>query len=198
MLHNVKADSAAAKAGLKNHDILLELGSKKVSSQVNEFVKVLNEFKTGDKVAAVVVRKGKKETVKDVTLPEVPKANPFGIPGGIFPKGIPNFPGGIPNIQIPNIQIFPGGLQGANVLTIVRTQNGFTTQAQDGNRSIRVSGTIEGGKATVKAIEIRDGGETKKYQTVDQVPENLGDRVREMIRLSEGGGIQFQLPQKMD
>ena len=80
--------------GLKNNDILLELGGKKVASQPSEFLKALNEFKTGDKVDAVVLRKGKRETVKDVTLPDVPKG--FG----------PGFPGG-PNFQIPNLPALP-------------------------------------------------------------------------------------------
>jgi hypothetical protein len=94
VLNRVAADSAAAKAGLKNNDILLELGGKKVSSQPAEFLKALNEYKTGDKVDAVVLRKGKKATVKDVTLPEVPK-HAF--------RNLPGFDG------VPRIQIRPGG-----------------------------------------------------------------------------------------
>ena len=100
VLNNVKAGSAAAKAGLKDNDILLELGGKKVSSQASEFLKTLNDFKTGAKVDAVVLRKGKRETVKDVTLPEVPK-DAFA-PG--FPRRLPNLPN-LPNIQLPNIQL---------------------------------------------------------------------------------------------
>jgi membrane-associated protease RseP (regulator of RpoE activity) len=102
ILNRVMPNSAAAKAGLKNNDILLELGGKKVSSQPGEFMKALNEYKTGDKVDAVVLRKGKKETVKNVTLPEVPK-NAFpgfdGFPrfqiqpnGGIQIDGLPKIP----------------------------------------------------------------------------------------------------------
>src|SRR5437660_287970 len=80
-------DLPAAKAGLKTHDILLELGGKAVPSEVGDFMKALNEFKTGDKVDAIVLRKGKKETVKGVTLPEVPAPNNplqfrFQVPGG--------------------------------------------------------------------------------------------------------------------
>jgi membrane-associated protease RseP (regulator of RpoE activity) len=96
VLNNMKPDSAAAKAGLKNNDILLELGGKKVSNQIHEFTKVLNDYKTGDKVDVVVLRKGKKETVKDVTLPEVPK------------NAMPGFQFQIPG-NVPNIQIIPGG-----------------------------------------------------------------------------------------
>jgi C-terminal processing protease CtpA/Prc len=76
VLTDVKPDSAADKAGLKKNDILLEIGGKKVAGQPGEFLKVLNEFKTGDKLEALVLRRGKKETVKDVTLPDVPESRP--------------------------------------------------------------------------------------------------------------------------
>jgi hypothetical protein len=98
VLGEVKPGSPADRAGLKKHDILLELGGKAVSSQANDFLKVLNDFKTGDKVDAVVVRKARKESIKGVVLPEPPKDNPlpFGA-GGIFP----NFPVPVPNLQPP-------------------------------------------------------------------------------------------------
>jgi len=74
VLAEVRDNSAAAKAGLKAHDILLELHGKDVSSVQAEFVKVLNAIKTGEAVDAVVLRKGKRETIKGITLPDVPAA----------------------------------------------------------------------------------------------------------------------------
>jgi C-terminal processing protease CtpA/Prc len=79
VLATVQPDSAAAKAGLKKNDVLLELGGKKVAQRPAEFLPILDEFKTGDKVDAVILRGGKKETVKDVVLPEIP-ANRFNVP----------------------------------------------------------------------------------------------------------------------
>ena len=75
VVHNILLESAAAKAGLKNHDILLELGGKKVSHHQHEFMKVLNEFKTGTTVDVVVVCKGQKQTLKGLTLPDAPAQN---------------------------------------------------------------------------------------------------------------------------
>ena len=74
MIAHVKAGSAAAKAGLKANDILLELNGKpKCSHEPKEFVKMLQEVKANTPVDAVVLRKGKKETLKGLSLPEAPK-----------------------------------------------------------------------------------------------------------------------------
>ncbi|MBI3822526.1 MAG: PDZ domain-containing protein [Planctomycetes bacterium] len=72
VLAEVREGSAAAKAGLKANDILLELAGKEVSSDVTAFTKTLDEIKKDTPVDAVVLRKGKKETVKGITLPETP------------------------------------------------------------------------------------------------------------------------------
>ena len=61
VLHSILVDSAAAKAGLKNHDILLEFGGKKVPSNLTEFSKLLNSFKKDEAVDVVILRKGKRK-----------------------------------------------------------------------------------------------------------------------------------------
>lgn len=70
VIAEVRPDSAAAKAGLKVHDILVEIGGKAVPSDVREFVSQVREIKAGTPVDVVVKRKGKTETVKGLSLPE--------------------------------------------------------------------------------------------------------------------------------
>jgi hypothetical protein len=70
VLREVPKDSAADKAGLKTNDILLELDGKPVPSDRTAFLEFLGGIKPDQKVNAVVVRKGQKVTVKDLTLPE--------------------------------------------------------------------------------------------------------------------------------
>ena len=48
--------------------------SRASRAQVEDFVKQLEEIKPDAKADAVVYRRGKKETIKDVVLPEAPKA----------------------------------------------------------------------------------------------------------------------------
>lgn len=98
VLSEVKKDSAADKAGLKPRDILLELGGKPVPSKTREFMKVLNDIKTNEPVDAVVLRKGKKEMIKGVKLPDAPALGP-GFPGrvpGLPPEFLPVQPPGFP------------------------------------------------------------------------------------------------------
>jgi beta-lactamase regulating signal transducer with metallopeptidase domain/membrane-associated protease RseP (regulator of RpoE activity) len=118
---DVNAGSPAEKAGLKKHDILIEVGGAKVPNTVPAFQNQLKNLKD-EPVDATVIRKGKRETVKGIKLAEAKDAAPgqgggvFEIPLQIQPGGIQIQPGG--NIQVipfqpgqalpvPNIQIQP-------------------------------------------------------------------------------------------
>jgi beta-lactamase regulating signal transducer with metallopeptidase domain len=70
VIHDVVPDSAAAKAGLKPHDIILSLGKRTVSNDPAEFAEMIAEIKTDAPFDVTVKRKGKDETLKGITLPE--------------------------------------------------------------------------------------------------------------------------------
>jgi beta-lactamase regulating signal transducer with metallopeptidase domain len=102
LIAHVLPGRAAAKARFKDNDILMELDGKAVPSDVREFFRVLNEIKADTAVDAVVIRKGKKETLKGITLPEGkdearplnPVIRGIGIPGAPAPgAGAPALPG---------------------------------------------------------------------------------------------------------
>jgi hypothetical protein len=177
VLKSVKSQSAAAKAGLKSNDILLELGGKAVPSDVEDFVKQLNEIKKDTAVDAVVMRKGKRETVKGIKLGEVPA--PFGgFPGGDLPGGGFQF------------RLQPGQGPGNVSVSQSRGADGsFTTKYEDGDVAINIKGKVEDKRANVASIEIRDGDKTNTYKSVDDVPQNLREEVRGLIRSAETGEI---------
>jgi C-terminal processing protease CtpA/Prc len=75
VVKSVQPNSAAAKAGIQANDILLEVDGKSVSSNMQEFQKTLDALKPDTKVEAVVLRKGQKTRIKELTLP---KADQFG------------------------------------------------------------------------------------------------------------------------
>ena len=110
VVDKVLADSAAAKAGLKKNDIILEFNGKEVTNDPMALRKIVAEMKNDEPIDAQVLRKGKKEMVKGIKLPE-PKKD---AKGGLFPggdKGGFPFPdkGGFP---FPDKGGFPGGDKG--------------------------------------------------------------------------------------
>jgi len=74
VLDKVDANSPAAKAGLKTHDILLKVDGKTVPSDKKEFNKILAGLKPGTPVDAVILREGKEQTLTGLTLPSAAAA----------------------------------------------------------------------------------------------------------------------------
>jgi len=193
VVESVQADSAAAKAGLKPHDILLELNGKPVADNPHEFVKQLNDIKANAPVDAVVLRKGKKETIKGLTLPELKPAGvalDLGFPINPPAGGFQPFPGGFPiNPPAGGFQPFPGGMIGAPggkgvMTTTLRNDDRFTTRHQEGTLVITVTGKMVDGKAKAGEIQVQDGGKSEKYESVDKVPEQYRDKVKNLIEIT--------------
>ena len=210
VIRDVMADSAASKAGLKAHDILLELDGKAVSSNPEEFRKQVEGVKADAPVDAVVLRKGKKETVKGLSLPEAKAAAP-GFPGAnppVFPGITPNFPAlpfTPPNavLPIPPAGFVPGvpgvgvgfGSAVANgvMTTTFRTNDHFTTRHQEGSLVITLTGKVADGKAVVNEVSVQDGGESHTYESVDKVPEKYRDKVKNLVEMSEKGSVKVEV-----
>jgi hypothetical protein len=177
VVREVETDSAAAKAGIKAHDVLLELNGKPVPDEARELAQQLEEIKANTPVDAVVLRKGKREMVKGITLPEA-VATPF--PNFNFPAAAPI----LPPLMMPG---FAGaGLGGNGVLTTTfRTGDRVTTRHQEGSLIITITGTVADGKMKVGEIHVQDGTSTQKYDGVDKVPDQYRDKAKSLIEMSE-------------
>jgi S1-C subfamily serine protease len=68
---DVSKDSAADKVGIKRYDIIVELAGQAVTMDQNDFRRVIAEHKANTPADVVVIRKGKKETLVGLSLPEV-------------------------------------------------------------------------------------------------------------------------------
>jgi beta-lactamase regulating signal transducer with metallopeptidase domain/membrane-associated protease RseP (regulator of RpoE activity) len=196
----VLPDTPAAKAGLKPNDILLEFNGKPVSTNQGEFVRQVQEIKPDAKVDIVVLRKGKKETVKDLTLPEEKQPRGFGFGGGAGQGGFGGFGGGGDgNPQFPR-QGF-GGMGGAMAFggpntvmtTVTRTNERFTTRHQEGSLIITVIGTVADGTPKTNKIHVQDGQVTHDYESLDKVPEQYRDKVKNLIEMSEKGSVKIEI-----
>jgi hypothetical protein len=201
VLREVMPDSAADKAGLKTHDILLELNGQPVPNRVEGLTRLMANIKPDAAVEAVVFRKGKKETIKGLKLPEA-KAVPPGAPGGFGPPGglpaPPGAPGGFPG-GLPGLPGAPGGAGGAGggvMTTLFRSDDRFTLRHQEGSLIITLTGKVADGKGKVRDIHVQDGRESNKYDSVDKVPEQYRDKVKNLMEMSEksGGSSEIKTP----
>ena len=68
--------TAAEKAGLKKNDILLQWAGKDLPADIGAFQAMIAAAKSSEKFDAVVLRKGKKEIVKGIELPESRRLQP--------------------------------------------------------------------------------------------------------------------------
>jgi len=198
VVEKLQPDSAAAKAGVKEHDILLEVDGKPVPSDPSKLVQLLQEIKADKAIDLVVLRKGKRETVKGVKLPEAKAqgSHPFGLQP-VFPNldGAQNV---LPQLQVmpPNINVFGGfgGINGQGVMTsMFRSGDRYTLRHQEGTLIVTMTGKVEEGKAKLSGIQIQDGAVSTKYESVDKVPEQYRDKVKNLVEMTEKSALKIEL-----
>lgn len=198
VVREVRKDSAASKAGIKPNDILLEVDGKAVSSEVSSFLKQLNDIKSDSSVNVTVLRKGRKETLRGLKLPEAKRrtaviSNQEGA-AAVAPKMQQLF-----NPQQfqglggqANAFAFAGGNRGV-MTTTVRNDDRFTTRYQEGTLVITITGEVEDGKAKVNEVVVNDGGKSEKYGSVNKVPEQYRDKVKTLIEGNEKGSLKIEV-----
>ncbi len=172
LVRAVRAGGAAARAGLKTNDILWELNGRKVPSADNAFARLLESIKPQQPVDAVILRKGKHETIKGLTFPEV-KAVALN-----------------PRFNVNPVQPRPGKkvktLPAKEGLDIQKAADGaFTTRYKEEQLLITIQGKTVDGKTQANHIQIRDGNAVTTYASVEQVPEEYRRYVEYLVRLTE-------------
>jgi hypothetical protein len=190
----VKSDSAAGKAGLKQHDILLELNGKAVTGDSDSYRKIIDGIKKDATVSAVVLREGKRSEVKGLKLVDEPVGASTYLKTYLTPSvpfGV-NWLDGTPSTLLvaeqrtasrPGWKVWTQD----NVLTTTthRAEDRFTTRQQEGTLVLTVIGTIRDGKAVLGGIKVQDGGTERRYAALDLVPPEYHDKVAELLKLSE-------------
>jgi beta-lactamase regulating signal transducer with metallopeptidase domain len=200
VIEEVSPNSPAEKAGLKPHDILLEFNGKAVPSNVEELVKQLGQIKSGTAVEAIVLRKGKKETLKGIKLVEdgAAAANPN---LGFFPPAkaltLKGFVPGAANLDLGNFglgnMVGLGGVANGVLTTTFRGNDRFTTRHQEGSLVITITGKVADGKAAATEIRVQDGAESHRYESLDKVPDRYRDKVKNLIEMSEKSGVKVEI-----
>ena len=189
---DVPADSTAGKAGLKPHDILLELGGKPVPNDRDAFVQNLREVKPEAPVDIVVLRKGRKETIKGVKLPEAREPELPAFPalpelGGLdFPRPagrVPPVRGRVVPAPIPpdgpvDVPLGPG-----ETVRVEQVNDAFTVFYSKNGVKVTVTGSKQAdGTAAAESIEVDDRGKTTKAESIDKLPKEYQQLARTALK----------------
>ena len=189
---DVPGDSPAGKAGIKPNDILLEVAGRPVPSNRDELVRGLKDVKPDTPVDIVVLRKGKRETLKGVKLPEAKEAPEFALPGLNLPEFQgPGLLGGPPAaVPFPVDPDFPRAGRKAGVVV----GPGETARVEQVNDAFTVFYTKNGVKATIsgskdadgvpkaESIEVEADGKTTKAESIDKLPKEYQDLAKAAMK----------------
>jgi type II secretory pathway component GspD/PulD (secretin) len=88
---------------------------------------------------------------------------------------------------------FGGPGKRAVMTTLFRSKDGFNTRYQEGSLVITVTGSITDGKSKVKKIHIRDGGKSETHESLEKVPEQYRDKVKNLIEMSEKNNLKIEV-----
>lgn len=169
----VIAGSAAEKAGFKANDIVLEFAGKPVSDLPEDFSRQVTAVKAGEKVDAVVMRKGKKVDLKGIALPDAPQpAIRPALPDRIKPIG--------PN-TLPDIGPRPDRMVDGNTMSFSVNNDEFTIKAIQDGVDYLITGKQDGAKRVVNKVTISDAGKKVDAESIDKVPDAYKATVEKLV-----------------
>jgi len=161
-LASVLDGSVADKAGFKAHDIVVEFAGKPVAGAA-EFVRGVSEVKAGEKVDAVVVRKGKRVELKGIALPEAaPQPEVFGLP--LNPKAL-------------------GNGRAGNTAAVSIKDGAFTIDATQDGVGYVITGKVGADGATAEKVSIKSGDEAVEAAGLEKVPDKYRPTVDRLLKL---------------
>ncbi len=170
IIQEVIKNSPAGKAGFKTNDILLKLADQDVPSDLIKLAQIVGGIKGDKAVAAQVIRKGKRRTIKRIQLPEIKRVKVKVKAIKVHPRKIKVFP-------------FPGGKEGTSI-SAFRTKNRFFTQFREGDLAISITGKVVDGKAKIGQITIRDGKKQIRESKIQDVPKHYQERLEHLMNMT--------------
>jgi beta-lactamase regulating signal transducer with metallopeptidase domain len=166
VVDEVRPDSPAARAGLRPHDILLSLDGKPVPTDARRFAQLVEELRAEVPLAAVVLRKGQRQTLTGLLLPAA------------LPAGRPRLPG----------PAYPAVPPGGGLTSLFRRGDQLTIHYQDGPVSITIIGTTAGHEFQVAEVIVQAGGAPTRYGSLDRVPPPYRGKAGLLLELANPHG----------
>jgi hypothetical protein len=222
VITTVEAGSAAAQVGLKPHDLVVKINEQAVPGDARELLKTLGDMKADTPVELAVLRKGKEQTIKGAKLaeaalsggPRMPGAGGGGFGGAIVPlnPAPPAIPGQPPIPGRPPVPVAPPGggfgvggagagavgpgaqVNGEGAKISVSSENGkFTGDYKKDKLHVTIAGTVDNNQLKLAQITVDDGTETKKYDSVQNVPAAQRPIVQRLLQMLRGNA-RFNIP----
>lgn len=182
-ISDVVEGSAAAKAGFKTHDIVLEFAGKPVSDNPEDFTRLVASVKGAGKVDAVVLRKGKRIEIKGIEMPEVPQEFPRlnALGGQQLPEG--RQAGGGRLLGPPAAGANGNGrLNSISSMSVSDVNGQVTIKALQDGINYEIRGERNGAEVTIKNMIITDGDKKTEAEKLDKVPEEFRPTVERLIK----------------
>lgn len=186
---DVIAGSAAEKAGFKAADVVVEFAGKPVSDQPEEFNKLVTGVKAGERVDAVVLRKGKKVEIKGIELPEADRELPAR-PGRRLPQ--PRF-----DLRPLPAQPVPA-VPGAGGLSLNLSNGNFAIKSTRDGVTYDLKGTVENGASKLTEVTIEADGKATKYESLEKVPDEHRPAVEQLLKRIGAGAEPRLRPRVKD
>ena len=149
--------SAAEKAGFKVHDVVIEFAGQRVTDPAT-FPRLVNDVKAGEKVNAVVIRKGKRTEVKGIELPATQ------------PDALPMNPGAT-------------GRGAGDSVSVSVSDGAFTLTAVQDGVDYRITGKTGPAGAVAEKVSVKAGDEAVEATEIGKVPEKYRPTVEKLLKL---------------
>jgi hypothetical protein len=174
ILEELAPSGAAAKAGLRAHDILLELAGQPVPRSLEAFQKQLAAMKSDAPCEVTVMRKGVKQTIKGVQLAQARPAQPR---DEVRDEVLP-----LPRWDFPELRIPAKGGTATNVFRFSQQGEQFSAEMQSDGVTYSLVGKRTADGPVLTQIRVERDGKTQSYSNLAEVPEADRVRVERLLR----------------
>jgi predicted metalloprotease with PDZ domain len=177
LLERIVPDSPAAKAGLKEHDVITEINGQRVEGAA-QFRRMIHEIPVGRSVQITVWRDGRAQTLTATLGKSEDRANTWS-------KSVPRaFSFQLPKVEIPDIESMPGMDWSYEMLPGGRPRLGIDAEDVSGQFGAYF-GAPDGEGVLVREVNAGSAAEKAGVKSGDVIVSLNGDRVRSLGDLRE-------------
>jgi len=178
LLGQIIGDSPAAKAGLKENDVITEINGQRVEGEA-QFRRMIHEIPAGRTADFTVWRDGRAQKITVTLGKAADRSNMW------FKSGPENYSFQLPKVEIPNVEIFPNmDGDGLGVLAGGRPRLGIDAEDLSGQFG-NYFGAPDGEGVLVRDVNSGSPAEKAGVKSGDVITSVNGERIRSLGDLRE-------------